>query len=132
MALLRRGESLLNNNGGTTSKLLWWVVGLIGSGLVLGVSFFISNIVGKVDSINNRLMVMEVTVATVRESLRSLDDLSKAIRTEQVDRTFRFGDLAVKINSIDSKMQSLEDKYKSIVDMLRGKVDRAQTDYPMR
>ena len=102
------------DNNGAVSRLLWWVVGLIGSSLVLGGGFLVSTLVARVDTLYVRVGASEVVIATMKETLRALDDLAKAIRTEQVDRTFRFGELGNKISSIDMRMQLLDDRYKTI------------------
>ena len=68
----------------------------------------------RVDTLYSRVGASEVIIATMKEALRTLDDLAKAIRTEQVDRTFRFGELGNKISNIDMRMQLLDDRYKTI------------------
>ena len=74
------------DRNGATSKLLWWVVGLIGSSLVLGGGFLVSTLVARVDTLYVRVGASEVVIATMRETLRALDDLAKTIRRSEERR----------------------------------------------
>lgn len=103
------GETNGNGNGGA-QKLIWWVIGVQGAAIAL----FAITMLNKIDMMDRRIGANEVAIATTKEVLSQLGELTRAIRQEQIDRTFRFGELNTKISNLELSMKLTEDRYKTI------------------
>ena len=93
---------MTTNGNNTSARLVWGILGIFGTCLLLvGTAIFT-----KLDRLDTRSAAQENAITRMQEQMRQVDDIARLTRTEQVERTSRFGEISNRLNLLEQLIRS--------------------------
>ena len=114
---------MLNNGTTNGNKLIWWLLSMFAA--IIGIT--ITTGMSKISSIDSRINAIEVNTATIREKLSQIDLITNMTRTEQIDRTMRFGDMNNKIIILDIGIKDINARLEALSKRVRPESKQGQS-----
>ena len=91
-----------SNSNGLNARMIWWILGIFGALLLVAATVLFS----KLDRLDARMGLAEISLTRMQEQMRQVDELTKMTRSEQVERTQRFGDLSNRISLMEQVLST--------------------------
>lgn len=63
-----------------------WLLSLVASVLIFGISLFLTTAVSRFESLDRRLDALEIAVSSLKDKMHTLDDLAAVVHKAQIDQ----------------------------------------------
>lgn len=113
-------------DNGDTAKATWWMVGLVGTGLILLISFLLNMAHQRMEMFESSMRFHAQSDARQDEHLRILESALRAGSDQRLELAREIGALNVKGASIEARLVHLEEHHRQLLERLTTLQDALQ------